>query len=104
VLDLMAARRRSRDRRRDGSWHSADAGVVLDATARAAYRRRLADVRDELEEAPAYGDLGRTDRLRAQMEFLTEQLASAMGIGGVARRIGGPSERGRPSRRTSVRR
>ena len=82
---------------------SADAGTVLDATARAAYRRRLADLRDELEEAAAYGDLGRTDRLRAEMEFLTEQLASAMGIGGVARRVGGPSERARSAVTQNIR-
>src|SRR5262249_55993092 len=74
---------------------TADGGTILDATARAAYRRRLAELRDELEEAAAYGDLGRSDRLRTEMEFLTEQLASAMGIGGTARRVGGPSERAR---------
>ena len=82
---------------------SADAGTVLDATARAAYRRRLVDLRDELAEAAAYGDLGRTDRLRAEMEFLTEQLASAMGIGGAARRVGGPSERARSAVTQNIR-
>jgi hypothetical protein len=77
--------------------------LPLDATARAAYRRRLAELRDELEEAGAYGDLGRTDRLRAEMEFLTEQLASAMGIGGAARRVGGPGERARSTVTQNIR-
>ena len=82
---------------------SADAGTVLDAAARAAYRRRLTDLRNELEEAAAYGDLGRTDRLRAEMEFLTEELASAMGIGGSPRRVGGPSERARSAVTQNIR-
>jgi hypothetical protein len=60
-------------------------------------------LRDELEEAAAYGDLGRTDRLRAETEFLTEQLASAMGIGGAARRVGGPSERARSAVTQNIR-
>ena len=93
---------RSRDRRRAGTWRP-PAGTVLDATARAAYRRRLVDLRNELEEAAAYGDLGRTDRLRAEMEFLTEQLASALGIGGAARRVGGPSERARSAVTQNIR-
>ena len=55
------------------------------------------------EEAGAYGDLGHTDRLRAEMEFLTEQLASAMGIGGAARRVGGPGERARSAVTQNIR-
>ena len=43
------------------------------------------------------------DRLRAEMEFLTEQLASAMGIGGAARRVGGPSERARSAVTQNIR-
>jgi hypothetical protein len=103
VLDLVAAVQAEPGEAARRQLASADAGTLLDATARAAYRRRLADVRDELEEAAAYGDLGRTDRLRAEMEFLAEQLASAMGIGGAARRIGGPSERARSAVTQNIR-
>ena len=103
VLDLVAAVHAEPGQAARRHLASADAGTVLDATARAAYRRRLADLRDELEEAAAYGDLGRTDRLRAEMEFLTEQLASAMGIGGAARRVGGPSERARSAVTQNIR-
>jgi tetratricopeptide (TPR) repeat protein len=103
VLDLVAAVQAEPGHAARRHLASADAGTVLDATARAAYRRRLVELRDELEESAAYGDLGRTDRLRAEMEFLTEQLASAIGLGGVARRIGGPSERARSAVTQNIR-
>src|SRR5262245_6995611 len=103
ALDLVAAVQAETGQAARRHLASADAGAVLDATARAAYRRRLGDLRDEPEEAAAYGDLGRTDRLRSEMEFLTEQLASAMGIGGAARRIGGPSERARSAVTQNIR-
>src|SRR5262245_26818125 len=103
VLDLVAAVHAEPGHAARRHLASADAGMVLDATARAAYRRRLADLRDELAEAAAYGDLGRTDRLRAELDFLTEQLASAMGIVGSARRVGGPSERARSAVTQNIR-
>jgi hypothetical protein len=87
------------DATRDGGWNL----LPSRRDARASYRRRLVDLRDELAEAAAYGDLGRTDRLRAEMEFLTEELASAMGIGGSPRRVGGPSERARSAVTQNIR-
>jgi AAA ATPase domain len=45
-----------------------------DARARREYRKRLLDLRDELEEAERFGDLGRTGRLRAEIEHLVVQL------------------------------
>ena len=103
VFDLVAAVHAEPGQAARRHLASADAGTILDATARAAYRRRLADLRDELEEAAAYGDLGRTDRLRAETEFLTEELASAMGIGGSARRVGGPSAANALGRHANIR-
>src|SRR5262249_23309725 len=41
-----------------------DAGEVLDAQAKAAYRRRLGELREELEDAERCNDLGRIERLR----------------------------------------
>jgi tetratricopeptide (TPR) repeat protein len=103
VLDLVAAVQGEPGQAARRHLASADAGAVLDATARAAYRRRLTDLRDELAEAETCGDLGRTDRLRAEMDFLTEELASAMGIGGMARRVGGPTERARSAVTQNIR-
>jgi hypothetical protein len=72
-----------------------DAGVVLDETARAAYRARLADLRREMAEAEGWNDPARLERARAESEALTRQLTSALGLGGRVRRAGAVAERAR---------
>ena len=74
-----------------------DAGVVLDAQARAAYRARMADLEAERDEAEAANDVGRYDRAVAEIEFLERELANAVGLGGRMRRAGSPAERARLS-------
>jgi non-specific serine/threonine protein kinase len=74
-----------------------DAGEVLDAKARAAYKRRLEDLRAELEEAQAYNDLGRMDKAMQEMEFLTAELATAVGLQGRSRKVAAHAERARVS-------
>ena len=71
------------------------AGEVLDAQARTTYKRRLAEIATELVEAEAATDLGRADRLRTEQEFLTAELAGALGLGGRARTAADPVERAR---------
>jgi tetratricopeptide (TPR) repeat protein len=63
-----------------------DAGERLDAPARAAYRQRLQDVEAELAEATEWADSGRAEKLRAEVEFLREELSAAYGLGGRARK------------------
>jgi hypothetical protein len=70
-------------------------GPVLDATARRAYQRRLADLEGELAEAEENADLGRLERLRAERSMLATELAGALGLGGRARFAGDPAERAR---------
>jgi len=72
-----------------------DLGPILDAEARRAYRTRLADLRDELDEASRCNDLGRAEALRAEMEMVTAQLRSAVGLGGRDRAPGSAAERAR---------
>ena len=74
---------------------AADLGPVLDATARRAYRERLAELDGELAEAEANADLGRLERLRAERSMLAAELAGALGLGGRARFAGDPAERAR---------
>ncbi|MFP3900433.1 MAG: ATP-binding protein [Acidimicrobiia bacterium] len=59
--------------------------AVSDDTALAQYRERLTDLEDEIEEAEANADIGRTERLRAEREALVDELAHAAGLGGRAR-------------------
>jgi predicted ATPase/type II secretory pathway predicted ATPase ExeA len=72
-----------------------DAGEVLDSQARAAYKQRLAELREELAEAQTFHDLGRSEQLTAEIDFLTHELTRAFGLGGRARRVGAPAERAR---------
>ncbi len=87
VLDLIGQGPGSegtgkRDRPADGPL------PLLDAEAKAAYRRRLGDLRAELAEAERCHDLGREEQARDEIEVLTQQLAGAMGLGGRGRRAG----------------
>jgi len=71
------------------------AGPALDRQARQQYEARLLDLREELDEAVSFGDDGRADAVRGEIEFLTRELAAAFGIGGRARRTGDDAERAR---------
>lgn len=74
-----------------------DAGEVLDAQAKAEYRRRLAELREELDESEELNDLGRVDRARDEIEALSDQLAEGIGLGGRQRRVASHVERARVS-------
>jgi hypothetical protein len=67
--------------------------ALPDAQARAAYRRRLADLREELAEAERYNDPARATKARAEIEFVTTGLTAAYGLGGHARKSSGAAER-----------
>jgi tetratricopeptide (TPR) repeat protein len=71
------------------------ADEVLDAPARAAFRRRLDELDTELADAEANHDLGRSSSVRAEREALAHELASALGLGGRPRGLGDPAERAR---------
>jgi tetratricopeptide (TPR) repeat protein len=81
----------------EGSGRQAggDAGELLDPAARAAYKRRLGDLRDELEEAQRWSDLERAARAQQEIDFLTDELARAVGRGGRSRTAGSAAERAR---------
>jgi len=68
---------------------------VLDDRARARYRARLLELRDDLEEAEGNADIGRADTARIEMDMIAGELASALGIGGRARPQSDAGERAR---------
>jgi tetratricopeptide (TPR) repeat protein len=72
-----------------------DAGALLDAEAKAAYRRRLEELREDLDEAERFHDVERAARLREELDFLSAELARAVGLGGRDRRAGNAAERAR---------
>jgi tetratricopeptide (TPR) repeat protein len=72
-----------------------DSGELLDAAAKGAYRERITEVREELEEAERFHDVERVARLREELEFIGAELARAVGLGGRDRRAGNAAERAR---------
>ena len=74
---------------------SIDFGPALDAQAKASYRQRLRDLREDREEASSLGDLGRLAKIDAEIEFLSRELARAVGLGGRDRKVGSELERAR---------
>jgi hypothetical protein len=72
-----------------------DAGEMLDARAKDAYRRRLAEIDDDIEQARAAGDGEREAQADAERDFLVRELSRAVGLGGRDRRAASASERAR---------
>lgn len=72
-----------------------DAGLVLDARGKSAYRARLTELRAELAEAENAGDEARAGSARAELEQLEHALAAAYGLGGRDTRTGSAAERAR---------
>ena len=79
-------------------------GPALDARAASEYRGRLRELRATLEEATAAGDLGRRARIESEIDYLTQELSAAYGLGGRARPVGDPSERLRKAVGNQIRR
>ena len=72
-----------------------DAGEMLDAQAKAAYKRRTAELRGQVEEARERNQLELVDRLEDEIETLGRELSRAVGLGGRDRRAASASERAR---------
>ena len=109
VLDLVAAESRpaaaAESGRAAGLSRTAlgDAGEMLDARAKDAYRRRLAEIEDDIEQARALGDTEREAQADAERDFLVRELSRAVGLGGRDRRAASASERARVSVTRAVR-
>jgi hypothetical protein len=80
-----------------------DAGPMLDEKAKAAYRHRLEDLKEEIEEAEAFNDPERLAMAREEFDFITSQLAGAVGLGGRDRKSASGAERARVSVTKAIR-
>ncbi|MGH3940854.1 MAG: AAA family ATPase [Pseudonocardiaceae bacterium] len=78
-------------------------GPMLDAAAKAAYRRRMAELREELEEAERFGDPERAARAHTALQTLADHVTAAVGLGGRDRRAADTAERARVSVTKAVR-
>jgi tetratricopeptide (TPR) repeat protein len=109
VLDLVAAET-GRSGQVDGGQAGdlpgsalGDAGEILDTQAKDAYRRRLAEIEDDIDQARTTGDAGRAAQADAERDFLIRELARAFGLSGRARRAASASERARAGVTRAVR-
>ena len=109
VLDLVAAETGTDPQFESGQAaglsHAAlgDAGEMLDAQAKDAYRRRLAEIEDDIEQARVIGDAERAAQADAERDFLVRELSRAVGLGGRDRRAASASERARAGVTRAVR-
>jgi non-specific serine/threonine protein kinase len=88
-----------------GSGQAGDAGhagPVLDQQAKAAYRRRVRELQEDIEEARAWNDPERAGRAELELEALTRELSAAVGLGGRDRMAAAGAERARVSVRKAI--
>lgn len=72
-----------------------DAGELVDAQARSAYRHRIEALRGQIDEALASGAEERAHALQSELDQLVSLLAEAFGLGGRGRRASSAAERAR---------
>jgi hypothetical protein len=86
VLDLAAP---------GGLRDTGDGGEHLDRQAVSEYRKRMAELGEELDQAEAFGDSARAERAQVELGFLRQELSRALGLGNRSRRVGTAQERAR---------
>jgi hypothetical protein len=97
AVDLAFQVARQSDRRAPG-----DAGEKLDRDALSAYHARIAELREDEEEAKRDNDPGELDRVRAELATLLESVRAATGAGGRLRRDADDRERVRKAVRNAI--
>jgi tetratricopeptide (TPR) repeat protein len=109
VLDLAAAEAGPGSQTDDGRTANlprsafGDAGGMIDAQAKDAYRRRLTEIEDDIEEARTTGDAERAAQADTERGFLVRELTRAFGLSGRSRRAASASERARAGVTRAVR-
>lgn len=81
-----------------------DAGIpLLDEAAKAAYRRRLIDIDEDIADAEAHHDAGRVELAERDRAYLVAELRRAAGLAGRDRMVLDDGERARVSATRSIR-
>ena len=78
------------------------AGPVLDDQAKSAYRQRVRELQQEVDEAQEWNDPERAARAEVELEALTRELAAGVGLGGRDRKAATAAERARVSVRKAI--
>jgi hypothetical protein len=72
-----------------------DGAKILDERAKREYARRLQELESELAEAEEWHDPERASRVRKEIDFLSDELSAAAGLGGRDRAAATNAERAR---------
>lgn len=99
ALDLAAGAPGSRPNSKEPelSVGSQEGIAILDEQAKREYRKRIADLEAEIEDADEANDVGRAERARIELDFLVSELSRSLGLGGRDRLSASPMERARLS-------
>ena len=76
---------------------------VLDDAAKAAFRRRLQQLEEDIDWSTERGDSDRTELARAERDALLHELKAAAGLHGRDRRLGDDAERARKTVSSRIR-
>lgn len=87
----------------DGVPDAGDSGELLDEQAKVAYRARMRELTEQLEEAEEFGHTERAERLRDELEALRHELSRAVDLRGRDRRAQSGAERARIAARRRLR-
>ena len=68
---------------------------VLDGQARRAYRKRIEELQQDLEEAESMNDPGRAEKARRELDLLLDELSRTTGLRGKSRTFSNAAERAR---------
>jgi tetratricopeptide (TPR) repeat protein len=72
-----------------------DAGEILDGQAKQEYKRRMLELRENLEDARELGNGELAAEIESELDFLAHEISRAVGLGGRDRRAGSAAERAR---------
>ncbi len=72
-----------------------DLGPILDSQAKSEYKRRIGDLRKDMEEAERFNDSHRATSARSEMDAIARYLTSAIALGGRDRKTSSEAERTR---------
>jgi len=73
----------------------ANGGELIDAQAKTAYERRIAELREELDDARELSDEERIARLEDEIDLIATELSASLGLRGRSRRAGSAAEQAR---------
>ncbi len=68
---------------------------ILDEKAKRAYQQRLNDLREDILEADRHNDIGRSEKLKSELDQLTDHLGRMFGLSNRTRKINSTVERAR---------